>query len=453
MYMDIDQLLVEATGNLRRGAVAEAEHLYTLVLNMAPNTTAALHGIATLAFHRGDYAKAEECLLNASRVDPESTQYLLDLGRVYQRLELCAAAVECYRRVLDMDPRNVSACARLADSLKGLGDCSAAIRFYDKALELYPDRSVARAKARAMALAGDLTGAIELQTRLRRCRLRRLDSVRRATAAIRNQRTDAVNSQQCTLGVIAGDAFARSDGVKVYLHSLSCVNADKHVIVCNISADTERLIGKYGCTVTRVDEPERLTRDRWLLYYEFLLATGYKRCILTDTKDVLFQRDPFEIAVEPGAVILVGEAATHGTLFWNLDQQMGLQTSTGAAADCAEWEVINAGVIYGDAERVKELCLLMYSNLMLSDPDSSDQAMLNFLFHNLLATHPGYSVQRHTSAAFCAMGGAMRTRPDTAGSDIIWIGSKICHLRHGVYAMVHQWERTGFSEHILKGVH
>jgi hypothetical protein len=168
---------------------------------------------------------------------------------------------------------------------------------------------------------------------------------------------------------------------------------------------------------------------------------AYKRSLVTDSYDVMFQRNPFDVATSPHSLALVANGVRHRDVAWNLDQQLGLQTSINMASPPGGWTVLDSGVQCGSAIAMKQLCLLMYTNLLTADPDSTDQAMLNFLYHTLLRGSRSYEVHYPMDSTLCATAaiGASQAHRNV----LTWDGSAIRGQR-GVFAIVHQWNRTRF---------
>jgi hypothetical protein len=88
----------------------------------------------------------------------------------------------------------------------------------------------------------------------------------------------------------------------------------------------------------------------------------------------------------------------------------------------------------------------MYSNMLAADPESSDQAVLNYLYYTVLAWHPGYVVADPASSVLCVTGETLATgNPERS----LWRERAICHPTLGPYSLVLQWERTAFRQSVV----
>jgi hypothetical protein len=342
----------------------------------------------------------------------------------------------------------------MGEMLRFTGRPADSIEFYDRALELHPTLAPAlRGKARAKAAVGAWDEAYALQSKRRVER-----SVPRLDDYVDFQSVGQLpGGTNCTVTFVAGDAFARSDGVKVYLASLARVfPGAKYVLAHDLAKSTVDYVRAFGVTVLPVRSLGQLTRDRWLAVHQLLSVVLHSRCLVSDAKDVVFQRDPFGTCWPTGGLALVSEERTHDELPWNLDQQLGLQISLGVKCEIRDKAVINAGVVCGESHRVRELSRLIYMGIFLSDPDSSDQAVLNFVYQTLLYQESDLQILEPSRSRFCAIGASIRYGEIHEGRDgLSWNGESICGPDGESYALVHQWERTRFAEmvaaHVLAG--
>lgn len=377
--------------------------------------------------------------------DPGDWRDYVGLGQAHQHAGRVEASVAALRRACELAPSLPQPCVALGDVLKSSGRHSDAIASYDRALERSPFFGPAlREKARAKAALGEWPEAFAMQ-------LRRPRSFRNASCQSPFVDLSPVNtarrSADCTVTFIAGRAFSLSDGVAVYIRSLANVfKGAKYALVHDIARDTHKELQHRGFSVLSVASVEHLTRDRWLAFYHLLSALDHAACVLSDSKDVVFQRDPFPLFTSDG-IHFVSEELTHAQLSWNLDQQYGLQSSIGVRCDLSGTPVINAGVVCGSVARLREFSILMYSNLLTSDPDSSDQAMLNLLYHAFL--HRSTHVLLPSTSRLCAIGASAHYRTTHEMDDgLRWSGEAVSDACGELYALVHQWERTRFASEV-----
>lgn len=316
-----------------------------------------------------------------------------------------------------------------------------AVDCFTAALALQPTHELAlRGKARALAALNDWAEAHALQltarsiaggAELRPLSLEPLNALEH-------------NSPRCTVTLISGAAFAASVGVGIYLRSVSrLTNVDRYILSAGLDESTEQSLLAMGFRVVRVKGVNAVTRDRWRAYFDLLSLTDYKECLLTDSRDVLIQCDPFDIS-EAASVVLSSEVDRHIDSAWNLDQQRGLQSSIGLRLDCGQWPVINAGVIRGDVDRVRDLCAVLYMTCLVGRPNSSDQAMLNFVYHTLLTTDRSVTVLDPLNTRFCVHGTSLTRRKSKLVQRCVWDRGQLYHSEYGPFAIVHQWERTDY---------
>jgi tetratricopeptide (TPR) repeat protein len=91
---------------LARLSLSEAETSFLRALQADPNNTAAIAGLAEVAFERSRYAEALDYARRAVAQSPQSTRYLLLLGDAHFKLLRFADAQATYRRALKLAPSN-----------------------------------------------------------------------------------------------------------------------------------------------------------------------------------------------------------------------------------------------------------------------------------------------------------------------------------------------------------
>lgn len=98
-----------ATETLRNGHLAEAEMLYGLILQAAPDCQHALQGLGDVFSSRGDAATAAEYYCRAIIADPGQTTSRALLGISYSSLGRMEDAAQVYREWLREEPDNPTA--------------------------------------------------------------------------------------------------------------------------------------------------------------------------------------------------------------------------------------------------------------------------------------------------------------------------------------------------------
>lgn len=256
----------------------------------------------------------------------------------------------------------------------------------------------------------------------------------------------------------SGEAFCRSEGFACYVNSLKNIKeADFLVFSHDMPEDVRRTLTDRGVVVVDV-EPARikfLLRDRHLIFHEFLSKTRskYETCVITDSKDVVFQRDPFEYgqAYWFDYALLAAEGMRHVESGWNMIDQYEAQqgVSLDFVAEYREWPVVNGGVFMGTVNPIKSLLMMIWSNGVRTNGRCTDQGVLNYLWSHLQRDETYFlkEPQRHL---FCVTGEAVKEgffKP-VFQNNMFYIPA-INGEPYEPYYIVHQWDRTEHKEQIL----
>ncbi len=386
---NIQQKLHAAMQHHQAGRLLQAESLYREILQQQPNHADALHLLGVIAHQSGRNDIATELIRRAIVLNPNDAAYHSNLGIVLHRQGAVEPAIAHFRMAADLFHRSTE--------LEGAAD-----------------------RADLAPLPAEL------------------------------QRLAAHQSKECSLTLIAGEAFSTSAGVRVYLQSLAhAFTGDKYVLVFDITAQREKEIQDGGFIVARVPPVANLLRNRWRLYDAFIAATSYERYLISDSKDVIFQGNPFDYPLAADTAFLAGEGMLHRGSVWNIQDQVGLQRGLSVTVECNNWQIINGGVQYGTRQKMKELsgamCQTMFGPMVCTD-----QAALNYIYHTALKNDPGYILALPDAQAFCATGEPIRAGAAMVGYELHWNGKELYGPHVGIYRIVHQWDRTPFAEYILK---
>jgi hypothetical protein len=148
---------------------------------------------------------------------------------------------------------------------------------------------------------------------------------------------------------------------------------------CNIDTFLQTT-KKYNVEI--LSEPvENIVRDRFKLFYDFLIQRPNKTFwIICDSRDILFQHD---FKLERDKVYLSSEGITHADP-WNSLDQHHWQLHCRHKSNYSEWEVINGGFLAGPADKLANLCLLIWTTLLQNTAIATDQAVINYLYHTVL---------------------------------------------------------------------
>lgn len=184
----------------------------------------------------------------------------------------------------------------------------------------------------------------------------------------------------------SGEEFCKSNGFLNYIKSLDCItNAEKVIFTHDMPVVTREFLGKFGIQIVDVD-PKKvhyLIRDRHLAYWEFLVENShrYHHCIFADSKDVIFQEDPFGYVLFGPMIAFVSEGMTHSQSGWNsIDQYECQRNVREFSENLSPRPVLNGGVILGSSEELKNFFLLLWTNTVRCVGSCTDQAVLNYLF-------------------------------------------------------------------------
>jgi len=129
-----DQLLQQALGAHRRGAIAEAATLYRRVLEMAPTNNVACTNLAVIATAAGDFNEAEKMFRRAVELTPDAAEAHYNLGFILQEQGKLDAAIETYRRALVLRPDMPQACTNLGVALQHQGKLDEAVAAFRQAI-------------------------------------------------------------------------------------------------------------------------------------------------------------------------------------------------------------------------------------------------------------------------------------------------------------------------------
>ncbi len=132
----LQSLFLEAVQAEERGRKAEAVGLYSNILSLDPNFTAALINLGTLHYHQKRYSEAEEHYRRATQADPSYVLAFFDLGNVLDELERPAESIAAYRRALALAPAYADAHYNLALAYERQGERRLALAHWQSYLRL-----------------------------------------------------------------------------------------------------------------------------------------------------------------------------------------------------------------------------------------------------------------------------------------------------------------------------
>jgi predicted O-linked N-acetylglucosamine transferase (SPINDLY family) len=133
-----EQLMQQALSAHRRGAIAEAKHLYDRLLSIDPSNAAACGNLAIIAAQQGDLATAERLMRQDIRLRPNYSVSYNNLGTVLQQQGRAAEAVAAHRHAVKLDTNYAEAYLGLGSALKQQHDLDGAIESYRVAATVRP---------------------------------------------------------------------------------------------------------------------------------------------------------------------------------------------------------------------------------------------------------------------------------------------------------------------------
>jgi Tfp pilus assembly protein PilF len=441
------------------GRLAQAEAGYQILLAREPGHAGATHNLGLIAQQTGKLVVAVDLLGRAVALDPQWAEAQHNFGVALRESGRLDDAIAASRRALALNGNLAEAFGNIGDALKEQGLFDEAVGAYRRGLAVRADYPEAR-----HALGNLLHRQGKIDEAIGAFRVG-VDQIWRKSAtkwkwpgagidveqvAREVERVATQGSKECSVAVISGEKFSGIEGVGVYLKSLARVfGGDKYILANGLFAERIREIKSLGFKIIQIPRMEAVLSGRWRIYDAFIGATRYERYLLTDSKDVLFQGNPFDFPLGEDSVVLVGEGMVHGNSVWNILDQAAFQRSIGVEVDFKDWHVINSGVEYGTREKMKEL-VGRVCRIMSGPMASTDQAALNYIYHISLKSDARYVLALPGAKAFCATGWSEREGTPVEGYDLKWNGEKFFSPRVGVYGIVHQWERTPFGGELLK---
>jgi hypothetical protein len=207
-----------------------------------------------------------------------------------------------------------------------------------------------------------------------------------------------------------------------------------------------------GHTIVRSQPPRYIIRDRYLAFYQFMRdhMAPDDIVLLSDSNDVVFQRDVFEYTSESIAstgdfVILCSEGMLQRESEWNANEQLKLvPQSKGISIPYEEAPVLNGGFIYGVVSALKDYVFLVWATSLFTN-NVSDQGVINYL-HAHLADDRKYLVASPQTSHYVVTGEAIKQGLFSP----VFRDGLIRHPESGEpYCAFHQWNRTNYAGDIL----
>lgn len=156
----VQQLILNARRLQASGQYQEAGKTYQAALQLQPDNSEVLHGLAMVLRALGASAEALPLMQKAVILTPDRADYFNDLGLLFQDRSDFNKAVSFHKRALKVDPRFLSAQINLGVAYKRLGNLAESEAAYRDALKLAPSSPEAHNNlGNLLRLKGDLAGA------------------------------------------------------------------------------------------------------------------------------------------------------------------------------------------------------------------------------------------------------------------------------------------------------
>lgn len=194
--------------------------------------------------------------------------------------------------------------------------------------------------------------------------------------------------------------------------------------------------------------------------FELLSRLGIEKLnkvVMTDVRDVIFQKDPFpylEQQLKDNYTLL---ASSEGQLYsneaWGLDNlKQGFGPIIPTLLNLEESSIYNVGVIGGVAQDFANLCLILYEmshRLFIPNDQSSFNVLIKTILKEkiLLVNHDDpWAV--HCGTCLDPNKSDLNKLFQTKMPQIV--DGNFLTPAGGMYAMVHQWDRTEYAQHIIE---
>jgi len=261
------------------------------------------------------------------------------------------------------------------------------------------------------------------------------------------------------LTAATGQEFCRDRKLQIFFKSLKQTGYKDKIIVFTHSMDQDiqdLLTQGYGVELVEIDltqisqgDYRTIWRDRHLLYHQYLLNKNYEKVLITDSKDVYFQTNPFNNTPKKSFIWLGAEGNIQINSPWNTEDQEKAQHDLIPAyqRDLAQQPILNAGFFMGSRREIQNLCLTIWSQTLRSQQKYTDQAVLNYLYY-FLKNDPIYKVHTPQESKWIITG---------HGIELGWTADQ-CEWRDNLlyhktlnqpFAAFHQWDRTPHQREIM----
>lgn len=234
------------------------------------------------------------------------------------------------------------------------------------------------------------------------------------------------------------------DQVETFIRSIdaSRIDAMRVAVIYELEDDVVNRLKDDGFMVFKYELFGHVAEQRFsdmVAVIEMLSqSVPINRVLIVDSRDLVFQSDPFKWIESNGDpdLILSDEGVTHADEPWN----KATMTRCYGEYICsllADKNVINAGVIAGSIEKVRDLLVSIVMYDMASPATPSDQSALNMIAHSSLS-RSSYMLAGDGDAW------AAQLHVKVARQDELRIknGYQLVNEKDVPYCIVHQYDRS-----------
>jgi hypothetical protein len=273
--------------------------------------------------------------------------------------------------------------------------------------------------------------------------------------------------ENLVLTYASGEAIFNDKCFWAFVRSTKCIpNADLVILTHDITAAARDNLEIFGANVIDVsaEDIHFLYRDRHLSFYKYLNDHGHKynHVLVSDCRDVVFQRNPFDwIPLWKGRYD--GVKASKGFLnhfVVMISEGFKMHVSGFACIEHFEFErdvpmpymksdrdrwVINGGTFLGTPRAMQDWHFLVWMTTMKTIGRCTDQATVNWLMR-YLDDDDTYQISFPQHDCLCLTGEGVK---EGAVEPILKDG-KLFNPKDEMYFILHQWDRLeGLREEVL----
>ena len=280
--------------------------------------------------------------------------------------------------------------------------------------------------------------------------------------------------QEVKDAIIGGASNYTWDDIKYWVNSIKATGFKGDIVVVASNVDIEFVdkLSSLGVIVslygnqngdryeTKSSLAPHVERFFWLWNHLRSVGENYRYVTVTDTRDVIFQKDPTAFLEEicmHKPIVTSSEGLLYKDEPWG-HNNFGEAFGPFFQKVFEEAEICNVGVIGGEMAYVRDMLLMIFQMSLNRPITIVDQAAYNFLLNtqpylseNVMATvDDKWAVQLGTTKAALDAGSGDIGKDEEAklkyekaflGSQPIINGAEVTNAEGVAYAIVHQWDR------------